>query len=97
MNISVQTDKPNVGFLRLETDAMSPTFRAGDYIAVEQGDFTGDGIYAIEIGGVVQVKRLMWMPQGFLVINDNKAYPSYPARVQDVDVIGRVGSACKML
>ena len=97
MNISVQTAKTDVGFLRLETDAMSPTFKVGDYIAVEHGDFTEDGIYAVEIRGVIQIKRLMWIPQGFLVISDNKKYPSYPVRVQDIDIVGKVKAACLLL
>ena len=97
MNTGVQTAKTNAGFLQLETDAMSPTYKAGDYVAVERGDFTEDGIYAIGIGGVIQIKRLMWIPQGFLVISDNKAYPSYPVRVQDIDIVGKVSAACILL
>jgi len=97
MNTIVQTAKAGAGFLQLETDAMSPTYKAGDYVAIEQEGFTEDGIYAIGIGGVIQIKRLMWIPQGFLVISDNKAYPSYPVRVQDVDIVGRVKAACILL
>jgi len=95
MNTSVQT-KPNAGFLQLDTDARTPTFRAGDFVRVEPETFTEDGIYAIEIRGVVQVKRLMWIPQGYLVISDNKEYPPYPVRVQDIDIVGRVVTAFKL-
>jgi len=89
--------KTNARLIQLETDAMNPTFKEGDVVEIEPSGFEGDGLYAIETGKVVQIKRLAWHPQGVSVISDNHLYPSYLVSVHDIKVLGYVKAVCKFL
>jgi phage repressor protein C with HTH and peptisase S24 domain len=90
MDTYVFSAEANIGCMKIETDAMSPTFQVGSYVAVTPGDFECDAVYAVKLGGVIQIKRIMWTPQGFRIISDNQAYPNYTVKPKEIVFIGRV-------
>jgi len=90
METLVSRPEANIGCIQIENDTMTPTFQVGSHVAVTPGDYEGDAVYAVRIEGVIQIKRIMWTPQGFRIISDNKAYPSYTMRRNEIVFIGRV-------
>jgi len=65
----------------------------GSYVAITPCNWEGDAVYAAKVGGVIQIKRIMWTPQGFLVISDNKAYPSYTVKPDEIVIVGKVSKS----
>lgn len=75
-------------------DSMEGTLRPGDQILVDRsaGRWAGDGIYVLQIDGVLQVKRLQRDDDGSLLIrSDNPQYQTIkPKKGLPFQVIGRV-------
>lgn len=75
-------------------DSMESTLRPGDQILVDRSAarWAGDGIYVLQIDGVLQVKRLQRDDDGSLLIrSDNPQYQTIkPKKGLPFQVIGRV-------
>lgn len=91
----LSTDPSNLVVIRVRGDSMLPTLADGDQLLVDlsAGQAISDGIYALGVDDVLQVKRLVHRP-GFQVrvVSDNVAYPSYdidPA-TEGIRIVGRV-------
>jgi phage repressor protein C with HTH and peptisase S24 domain len=74
---------------------MEPTLRRGDMVVCDSCGWSGEGIYAVRMGGSGFVKRLTKAPGKVVIISDN---PKYPVREEsedseDFQVIGRVHCA----
>ncbi len=64
-------------------------YKHGDNLLVNLDDATGDGIYLVDFGNGISVRRLSWMPGGVVnVISDNYGSSQVPA--DDLNVIGKV-------
>lgn len=85
---------PHIQVIRVDGDAMYPTFKAGDFLAVdtEQRDVR-EGVYVLNSGQSLVVRRIN-MPIGgqALVACDNKSYDleRVPVDTLSKDIFGRV-------
>jgi transcriptional regulator with XRE-family HTH domain len=85
----------DIAALTVDGDSMEPTLHRGDMVVCDSLGWSGEGIYAVRMGGSGFVKRLTKAPGKVVVISDN---PKYPAREEsegseDFSIIGRVHCA----
>lgn len=71
---AINTNK--VKGIQVDGDSMEPTLRDGDYILIDENTTFGvNGIYAIQLGGQILIKRLQFKIDGtILIISDNTKY-----------------------
>lgn len=64
--------------IQVDGDSMEPTLRDGDYVLIDENiTFGVNGIYAIQLGGQILIKRLQFKMDGtVLIISDNSKYQS---------------------
>ncbi len=64
--------------IQVDGDSMEPTLRDGDYVLIDENTTFGvNGIYAIQFGGQILIKRLQFKMDGtVLIISDNSKYQS---------------------
>jgi len=76
---------------------MYPTLERGDMVVCDSCGWSGEGIYALRMGGDGFVKRLTKAPGKLVIISDNPKYPprEEPEESQDYEIIGRVHCAIK--
>ena len=62
--------------IQVDGDSMEPTLRDGDYVLIDENiNFGTNGIYAIQLGGQILIKRLQFKMDGtILIISDNDKY-----------------------
>lgn len=62
--------------IQVDGDSMEPTLRDGDYVLIDENTTFGvNGIYAIQLGGQILIKRLQFKMDGtILIISDNSKY-----------------------
>ena len=62
--------------IQADGDSMEPTLRDGDYVLIDENiNFGTNGIYAIQYGGQILIKRLQFKMDGtILIISDNDKY-----------------------
>ncbi|WP_320034832.1 S24 family peptidase [Halarcobacter sp.] len=62
--------------IQVDGDSMEPTLRHGDYVLIDENiTFGTNGIYAIQYGGQILIKRLQFKIDGsILIISDNQKY-----------------------
>ena len=84
-----------IAALPVEGDSMYPTLSRGDMVVCDSMGWSGEGIYALRMGGEGFVKRITKMPGKYVIISDNPKYPPQeePAESQDIEIIGRVHCA----
>jgi len=87
----------NIAALTVEGDSMYPTLERGDVVVCDSCGWSGEGIYALRMGGDGFVKRLTKAPGKLVIISDNPKYPprEEPEESQDYEIIGRVHCAIK--
>lgn len=79
-------------------DSMEPTINSGDIVVVDikDTDATQEGIFCLNYGGGVTIKRIQVLPFGVEFISDNKLYNPFVLKGQELDsvrIIGRVVTA----
>jgi phage repressor protein C with HTH and peptisase S24 domain len=81
--------------LTVEGDSMEPSLHRGDMVVCDSQGWSGEGIYAVRMGGSGFVKRLTKAPGKVVIISDNPKYPlrEEPDGSEDFQVIGRVHCA----
>jgi hypothetical protein len=81
--------------LTVEGDSMEPSLHRGDMVVCDSHGWSGEGIYAVRMGGSGFVKRLTKAPGKVVVISDNTKYPvrEEPEESEDFAIIGRVHCA----
>jgi phage repressor protein C with HTH and peptisase S24 domain/DNA-binding XRE family transcriptional regulator len=81
--------------LTVEGDSMEPSLHRGDMVVCDSHGWSGEGIYAVRIGGSGFVKRLTKAPGKVVVLSDNPKYPprEEPEGSEDFAIIGRVHCA----
>lgn len=62
--------------IQVDGDSMEPTLKSGDYVLVDENiTFGTNGIYAIQYGGQILIKRLQFKMDGtIIIISDNEKY-----------------------
>lgn len=83
--------------IRIEGDAMVPTFRAGSVVMIDRSitHLNADGIYLLRMDEVLMIRRVQWLPGGILRISsDNTQFLPFEIRQEDVqqgrvEVLGR--------
>jgi transcriptional regulator with XRE-family HTH domain len=87
----------NIAALTVEGDSMYPTLERGDVVVCDSCGWSGEGVYALRMGGDGFVKRLTKAPGKLVIISDNPKYPAReePEESQDYEIIGRVHCAIK--
>ena len=87
----------NLAALTVEGDSMYPTLDRGDMVVCDSCGWSGEGVYAMRMGGDGFVKRLTKAPGKLIIISDNPKYPvrEEPEESQDFEIIGRVHLAIK--
>jgi transcriptional regulator with XRE-family HTH domain len=87
----------NLAALTVEGDSMYPTLDRGDMVVCDSCGWSGEGVYAMRMGGDGFVKRLTKAPGKLVIISDNPKYPAReePEGSQDFEIIGRVHCAIK--
>ncbi|GHV76482.1 hypothetical protein AGMMS49942_13030 [Spirochaetia bacterium] len=85
----------NIAALTVEGDSMEPTLHRGDMVVCDSCGWSGEGIYAVRMGGAGFVKRITKRPGKVVVISDNPKYPPLeePEGSEDFQIIGRVHCA----
>ena len=82
-------------------DSMEPTIRSGEVILVDRSQDTlrsADGIWAVTIGDIVQVKRLRPRASGAVeILSDNPSVPPDLAVDGELHIIGRVVAVVRRL
>ena len=70
----INTNKVKV--ICVDGDSMEPTLRDGDYVLIDENiNFGTNGIYAIQYGGQILIKRLQFKMDGtIIIISDNEKY-----------------------
>lgn len=85
--------------IRVPGDEMAPRFREGDLVFVDTavGQFAGNGIYALECGGKLIIRRVeQRIGDGMVLKCDNKAYRDHElksvasAKRRGVKIVGKV-------
>jgi DNA-binding XRE family transcriptional regulator len=88
---------PDLAMLPVRGDSMDPTLHDGDMVVCDGGGWDGDGIYVIKSSEKAFVKRVLFTPEGYQVISDNKMYPSYGANDENLRIVGKVRAAMIMI
>jgi phage repressor protein C with HTH and peptisase S24 domain len=83
----------DLAILPVRGDSMDPTLHDGDMVVCDGGGWDGDGIYVIKSAEKSFVKRVVFTPEGYQVISDNKMYPSYGANDENLKIVGKVRAA----
>lgn len=92
----------NIKILRARGDSMEPTINDADYIWVDisckQADSDGIYVFCIGTGIIAKRVRIDFIHKNAVILSDNPKYPPIQVGQSDqVKVIGRVISICKML
>ncbi|VVE08488.1 putative HTH-type transcriptional regulator [Pandoraea iniqua] len=86
-------DPVHLATMRVEGNAMSPTFRAGDTLVVDrQVANVADGeVYVLRDGSDLLIKRLQRQLGGMVSLtSDNAQYAPIQAPLERLDIVGRV-------
>jgi phage repressor protein C with HTH and peptisase S24 domain len=85
----------NIAALTVDGDSMEPTLHRGDMVVCDSLGWSGEGVYAVRMGGSGFVKRITKAPGKVVVLSDNPKYPprEEPEGSEDFQVIGRVHCA----
>lgn len=86
-------DPAHLATMRVEGNAMSPTFRAGDTLVVDrQAASVADGeVYVLRDGDGLLIKRLQRQLGGMVSLtSDNAQYAPIQASLESLDIVGRV-------
>jgi hypothetical protein len=82
----------NIAALTVDGDSMEPTLHRGDMVVCDSLGWSGEGVYAVRMGGSGFVKRITKRPGKVVVLSDNPRYPPQeePEGSEDFAIIGRV-------
>lgn len=95
-NNILQTQSDQLFALRVNCDSMNPEIKPGSIVLVNQNENrpTGDGIFVVRLGDIVQLKILQYLPNNHLHLTTiNKKYDPIEIRPDETDefeILGRV-------
>lgn len=99
IRIELGSDPSHLSLIRISSDAMEPVLRVGDMVLVDRStphQPNREGIYLLQVGGMVMVRRLQSLPGGMVnVWSDNPALVPWQLNQTDfqgpdVTLLGRV-------
>ena len=84
-----------IAALAVDGDSMYPTLRRGDMVVCDSCGWSGEGVYALRMGGDGFVKPITKAPGKIVILSDNPKYPprEEPEESEDIEIIGRVHCA----
>ncbi|MBD3809628.1 MAG: LexA family transcriptional regulator [Sulfuricurvum sp.] len=93
LSLGGEKELHHIEAINVSGDSMEPTFGYNDIIFINRtkNDISRGGIFTIRTEHGLFVKRIQVRIDGKLdIISDNKDYPTYVARRDEVEIIGRV-------
>lgn len=90
LSIPGSQDFPDLKALRVSGDSMAPTVKDGDLVVCGVDGWQGDGLYVYLAQNFPCVKRLILLPDGYQIMNDNKIYPTWACKTDEIEIVGRV-------
>lgn len=90
LTIPGSQDFPDLKALRVSGDSMSPTVKDGDLVVCGVDGWQGDGLYVYLAQNFPCVKRLILLPDGYQIMNDNQIYPTWSCKTDEIEIVGRV-------
>lgn len=90
LTIPGSQDFPDLKALRVSGDSMAPTVKDGDLVVCGVDGWQGDGLYVYLAQNFPCVKRLILLPDGYQIMNDNKIYPTWACKTDEIEIVGRV-------
>ena len=90
LTIPGSQDFPDLKALRVSGDSMAPTVKDGDVVVCGVDGWQGDGLYVYLAQNFPCVKRLILLPDGYQIMNDNKIYPTWTCKTDEIEIVGRV-------
>ena len=90
LTIPGSQDFPDLKALRVSGDSMAPTVKDGDLVVCGVDGWQGDGLYVYLAQNFPCVKRLILLPDGYQIMNDNKIYPTWSCKTDEIEIVGRV-------
>lgn len=90
LSIPGSQDFPDLKALRVSGDSMAPTVKDGDLVVCGVDGWQGDGLYVYLAQNFPCVKRLILLPDGYQIMNDNKIYPTWTCKTDEIEIVGRV-------
>lgn len=94
LNALTRAAPQHLAILRVDGDSMEPSLHDGDWVLVDrtQRRFNREGIYAMQVGDAVWVKRLSLNLRDRLIriISDNEMYETQELAEDEVSLVGRV-------
>lgn len=90
LSIPGSQDFPDLKALRVSGDSMAPTVKDGDVVVCGVDGWQGDGLYVYLAQNFPCVKRLILLPDGYQIMNDNKIYPTWSCKTDEIEIVGRV-------
>ena len=90
LTIPGSQDFPDLKALRVSGDSMAPTVKDGDLVVCGVDGWQGDGLYVYLAQNFPCVKRLILLPDGYQIMNDNKIYPTWTCKTDEIEIVGRV-------
>ncbi|MBO5447468.1 MAG: helix-turn-helix domain-containing protein [Spirochaetaceae bacterium] len=90
LSIPGSQDFPDLKALRVSGDSMAPTVKDGDVVVCGVDGWQGDGLYVYLAQNFPCVKRLILLPDGYQIMNDNKIYPTWTCKTDEIEIVGRV-------
>lgn len=82
----------SIKIMRMDGDYMSPTIPQGALVLFDHGreSYAGDGLYVVEAGGAVQIKRLQKTGENRYILRaDNPRYGELSCKEKDFTILGR--------
>ena len=88
-NILGQSESADLRVIAVTDDSMSPTLKNGDAVImnIKINEMDGDGLYCFTLKNSFYIKRLQRVPEGILVISDNKMYQNFVVAEDSPDKI----------
>ncbi|MDR2246262.1 MAG: S24 family peptidase [Treponema sp.] len=77
-----------IAALTVDGDSMYPPLHRGDMVVCDSRSWSGEGIYALRVGGSGYVKRITKRPGKTVIISDNPKYPTQeePEESEDIEI-----------
>jgi len=92
LKVQLKVQPKDVSLINVRGDSMFPTLNHGDMLLVSSNlAHIADGIYVLRYGGMLQVKRLQWQPNGKVrITSDNPTYEPFLVDLSDESIEFRV-------
>jgi len=100
--VKINTDPNYIFIIEIPDEAMSPTISAGEKVMINesQKNLRADGVYALEEGGSIIVRRISSIPGNsaeIMVICDNEKFREHKVQLSKLKAIGKIVWAARTI